>query len=54
MQKININYVLFAVIVHQGQINSGHYFTYINDIYNKQWVKYNDKIKLTEKSLKLN
>lgn len=34
-------YYLHAVLVHEGQAASGHYWAYIYDK-NKQWLKYND------------
>jgi ubiquitin C-terminal hydrolase len=36
-------YSLYAVIVHQGQIDSGHYFIYVKEYESQRWVKLNDK-----------
>ena len=34
-------YDLFGIINHKGSLNSGHYFSYIENE-NKQWIEYND------------
>jgi ubiquitin carboxyl-terminal hydrolase 7 len=39
----DLEYKLYAVIVHQGQMNSGHYYVYIQDMLNKKWNKFNDR-----------
>ena len=41
-KKINENYVLYSVIIHIGSLDNGHYFTYINDLKSKIWIKLND------------
>ncbi|KAL4229366.1 Ubiquitin carboxyl-terminal hydrolase 25 [Mactra antiquata] len=35
-------YSLHAVLVHEGQAASGHYWAYIYDINSEQWLKFND------------
>jgi len=40
-------YVLHSICVHDGNANSGHYFAFIFDRFNKKWWRYND-IKITE------
>ncbi|XP_048772789.2 ubiquitin carboxyl-terminal hydrolase 25-like isoform X2 [Ostrea edulis] len=35
-------YHLHAVLVHEGQAASGHYWAYIYDSINKEWLKFND------------
>ncbi len=32
---------LQSIIIHQGNINVGHYFVYIKDFYLNQWNKFN-------------
>jgi ubiquitin C-terminal hydrolase len=39
----DLTYTLYAVIVHQGQINSGHYYAYIKEYKSQRWIKFNDK-----------
>ena len=33
---------LYGVIVHDGMINSGHYYVFIKDFNKNQWLKFND------------
>lgn len=40
-------YNLHAILVHEGQAGSGHYFAYIKDAVDNKWRKYND-IRVTE------
>eukprot|EP00359_Climacostomum_virens_P005944 CAMPEP_0204904364 /NCGR_PEP_ID=MMETSP1397-20131031/4821_1 /ASSEMBLY_ACC=CAM_ASM_000891 /TAXON_ID=49980 /ORGANISM="Climacostomum Climacostomum virens, Strain Stock W-24" /LENGTH=950 /DNA_ID=CAMNT_0052073147 /DNA_START=3586 /DNA_END=6438 /DNA_ORIENTATION=+ len=40
-------YNLHAILVHEGQAGSGHYFVYIRDAIDHKWRKYND-IRVTE------
>lgn len=47
MQKMP--YHLHAICVHDGNANTGHYYTYIYDRHSKKWRKYNDH-KVTEAS----
>ena len=45
-QKFNIDkpiYNLYAVNVHRGSINFGHYFSIIKNNYNHKWTCYNDE-----------
>jgi len=42
-------YYLHSICVHDGNANSGHYYTFIYDRFNKKWRKFND-IKVTEVS----
>ena len=35
-------YNLHAVLVHEGQAASGHYWAYIHDASRDQWLKFND------------
>ena len=35
-------YTLFSIIVHEGQINSGHYYSYIYNFDKKNFYKFND------------
>nr|XP_033773420.1 ubiquitin carboxyl-terminal hydrolase 28 isoform X5 [Geotrypetes seraphini] len=44
-----VPYCLHAVLVHEGQANSGHYWAYIYSHSRKLWLKYND-ISVTESS----
>ncbi|XP_055675261.1 ubiquitin carboxyl-terminal hydrolase 28 isoform X5 [Falco peregrinus] len=44
-----VPYHLHAVLVHEGQANSGHYWAFIYDQSRKSWLKYND-ISVTESS----
>ncbi|XP_048588705.1 ubiquitin carboxyl-terminal hydrolase 25 isoform X2 [Nematostella vectensis] len=37
-----IPYRLYAVLVHEGQANGGHYWAYINDPLDRRWRKFND------------
>jgi ubiquitin C-terminal hydrolase len=39
----DLTYTLYAVVVHQGQINSGHYYVFIKDYRSQRWIKFNDK-----------
>ena len=36
------NYQLFSIINHQGNINGGHYYTYIKPLKSKNWFEFND------------
>ena len=40
-------YHLHSICVHDGNANSGHYYSFIYDRFNKKWRKYND-IRVTE------
>lgn len=40
-------YHLHAVIIHDGSAQSGHYYVYILDHFQKKWRKYND-VRTTE------
>jgi ubiquitin carboxyl-terminal hydrolase 25/28 len=40
-------YYLHAILVHEGQAGSGHYFAFIHDALEQKWRKYND-IRVTE------
>lgn len=42
-------YHLHSICVHDGNANSGHYYTFIYDRFNKKWRKFND-IRVTEVS----
>ncbi|KAK6173821.1 hypothetical protein SNE40_017212 [Patella caerulea] len=42
-------YHLHAVLVHEGQAASGHYWAYIYDVIHEKWLKFND-ITVTESS----
>ena len=42
-----IPYHLHAILIHDGNVNSGHYYAYIYDRAQKKWRKYND-IRITE------
>lgn len=35
-------YELYAIMVHSGGANAGHYFAYIKDVDTQQWLKFND------------
>ena len=35
-------YQLFSIINHQGNINVGHYFTYVKPLGSKNWYEFND------------
>jgi ubiquitin carboxyl-terminal hydrolase 47 len=35
-------YELYAVMIHQGGPQSGHYYAYIKDFESKEWYKFND------------
>lgn len=37
-----LEYQLHAVMVHEGSINSGHYWTYVHDRNRQTWLKFND------------
>ena len=37
-------YQLFSVINHQGNINGGHYYTYIKPLKSKNWFEFNDSV----------
>jgi uncharacterized UBP type Zn finger protein len=37
-------YELSAAFVHAGRVNAGHYYIFIRDFENNQWIKYNDEI----------
>ncbi|XP_058050400.1 ubiquitin carboxyl-terminal hydrolase 28 isoform X4 [Ahaetulla prasina] len=41
-QLCQVPYHLHAVLVHEGQANAGHYWTYIYSLPQKTWLKYND------------
>ena len=44
-------YSLYAVIVHEGYINKGHYFTFIKNFEKNRWIKFNDtKVTFAEKN----
>ena len=38
------NYKLFSVINHQGNMNVGHYFTYVKPLNNQKWFEFNDSL----------
>ena len=38
------NYKLFSVINHQGNMNVGHYFTYVKPLNNPKWFEFNDSL----------
>ncbi|OHS93372.1 hypothetical protein TRFO_40335 [Tritrichomonas foetus] len=40
--KSRVMYELYAVIVHTGDINSGHYYSYVKPTAHEPWVKIND------------
>ena len=42
-------YYLHGVIIHDGSAQSGHYFAFIQDHFQKKWRKYND-IRITDVS----
>ena len=44
-------YVLFDVLVHMGDVESGHYYAYIRTSNNPQWYLFNDDV-VTEESAK--
>ena len=56
-----INYELIGIVIHSGQANAGHYYSFIKDIRrrhsnnNNQWYRFNDtsveEIQLTEQML---
>ena len=37
-------YELYAVLVHSGAINGGHYYVYIKDVESKKWHNFNDSM----------
>ncbi|OHT14757.1 hypothetical protein TRFO_03032 [Tritrichomonas foetus] len=37
------NYELFSVITHQGELNTGHYYTFSRPTSDKYWFKFNEK-----------
>ena len=39
---VSLPYHLHSVIIHRGNINSGHYWIYIYDFARRMWRKYND------------
>ena len=41
---IDTNYSLYSVIVHEGEIDNGHYLIYIKNFSTNKWFKYNDNI----------
>ena len=41
-KKMYHNYCLYAVIVHEGIINIGHYYVYCKNFLLNQWFKFND------------
>ena len=43
-QKKLIKYSLFALMIHQGNANSGHYYILIYSEEQRKWRKYSDKI----------
>lgn len=45
----NIPYYLHAICVHDGSAQSGHYYAFIYDRFQKKWRKYND-IRVTDVS----
>ncbi|XP_069492513.1 ubiquitin carboxyl-terminal hydrolase 25 isoform X1 [Ambystoma mexicanum] len=45
----HVPYQLHAVLVHEGQANAGHYWAYVFDRRQDQWMKYND-ISVTKSS----
>ena len=38
----NENFVLYSVIIHNGSLDNGHYFTFCNDFKSNVWIKLND------------
>ena len=40
--NISNKYELYGVVVHDGNSEGGHYFTFFKDEKSKQWIKYND------------
>ena len=44
-----VNYDLHSICVHDGNANSGHYYSFIYDRFQKKWRKFND-IRVTEVS----
>ncbi|CAF5158508.1 unnamed protein product, partial [Rotaria magnacalcarata] len=56
-----INYELIGIVIHSGQANAGHYYSFIKDIRRRhsnnanQWYRFNDtsveEIQLTEQML---
>ena len=43
------SYHVHAIIIHEGTAQSGHYYVFIYDNFNKKWKKFND-IRVTEVS----
>jgi ubiquitin carboxyl-terminal hydrolase 7 len=35
-------HVLYSVLVHEGNIHSGHYYVFIRDFIKRRWLKFND------------
>lgn len=35
-------YHLYSILIHEGSADSGHYYSYIYEIQNKKWRKFND------------
>ena len=42
VERILHEYQLHAVMVHEGSIDSGHYWAYVLDHQRKVWLKFND------------
>ena len=44
LEQDKILYELYCVIVHDGNIDHGHYFAYVNDMNKQKWYEMNDKV----------
>ena len=39
---INTKYQLYAILNHSGNLDKGHFYSFIKDCHNEKWIEFND------------